>query len=150
MPPLIRAPSLALAALICTCAGCVRQPPDDPRRPVVAAYANLVSATYRDTLESARALDQAIDELLAHPSEQTLDAARQRWRAARIPYSYSEAFRFYAGPIDGENGPEGQLNGWPLDENHIDAVRKDLYNASPGLDIVGNAKQFPDITPELI
>ena len=71
-------------------------------------------------------------------------------RQARIPYGYSEAFRFYAGPIDGEGGPEGQLNGWPLDENHIDAVRADRYNAAPGANIIGDAKAFPEITPELI
>ena len=82
--------------------------------------------------------------------KQSLDAARQRWKEARIPYGYSEAFRFYAGPIDAEGGPEGQLNGWPLDENHIDAVRAERYNAAPGANIIGDAKAFPEITPELI
>jgi putative iron-regulated protein len=117
---------------------------------VLETYAHLVLATYEDTLGAAHELDAAIDALLANPSEATLNAARERWRAARVPYDYSEAFRFYAGPIDGEGGPEGEVNGWPLDENHIDAVRNDRYNAAPGLDIVGNAKGFPAITPELI
>src|SRR5262245_1291443 len=141
---------IALAMLLLLAiGGCNRKPPDDPRRPVVEAYAELVLATYQDTLASLQALDRAVDELLAKPSAATLDAARERWRAARIPYSYSEAFRFYNGPIDGENGPEGQINGWPLDENHIDAVRPG-YNAAPGLDIIGNATSFPQITPELV
>jgi putative iron-regulated protein len=121
-----------------------------PRRAVLDTYSQIVLATYEDTLASARDLDTAIDALLATPNEQTLAAARERWRAARVFYSYSEAFRFYGGPIDGEGGPEGQLNAWPLDENHIDAVRTDRYNASPGVDIVGNLAEFPDITPELI
>ena len=34
-------------------------------------------------------------------------------------------------------GPEPQINGWPLDENHIDAVQPAAYNAAPGLNIVG-------------
>jgi putative iron-regulated protein len=140
----VAALSLSLAA------GCTRSESKDPRRPVLETYAQIVLATYEDTLAAARELDAAIDDLLASPSEETLNAARERWRAARIPYSYSEAFRFYAGPIDGETGPEGQLNGWPLDENHIDAVAVDSYNAAAGLNIISDAKSFPEITPELI
>lgn len=131
-------------------AGCTRTEPKDPRQPVLETYAQIVSATYEDTLTTMRALDGAIDALLASPSEATLNAARERWRAARIPYSYTEAFRFYAGPIDSETGPEGQLNGWPLDENHIDAVVVDKYNAAPGLNIIGDAAGFPEITTELL
>ena len=147
----LRSPASAvvLAALISVCAACSRQV-DDPRRPVAESYATLVLATYDDAIVTARSLDEAVDRLLGSPSQESLDQARERWRAARIPYSYSEAFRFYGGPIDAEDGPEGQLNGWPLDENHIDAVLKDRYNAAPGLDIVGNTKSFPEITPELI
>lgn len=142
----------AAAAALCLslAAGCTRTEPQDARIPVLENYSAIVLATYEDTLIGARELDKAIDALLANPSEQTLNAARDRWKAARIPYAYSEAFRFYGGPIDGEHGPEGQLNGWPLDENHIDAVALDKYNAAPGLNIVGDAKRFPEITPELI
>jgi putative iron-regulated protein len=142
--------ALAAALTLSLAVGCSRPESKDPRRPVLETYAQIVLATYEDTIAAARELDTAIDALLANPSEQTLNAARERWRAARIPYAYTEAFRFYGGPIDGETGPEGQLNGWPLDENHIDAVALDKYNAAPGLDIVGDAKSFPEITPELI
>ena len=141
---------MAILALIYMCAGCTRKPPDDPRRPVVETYAAIVHATYEDTLNAARALDAAVDALLAQPGEVTLQQARERWREARVLYSYSEAFRFYGGPIDAAGGPEPQLNGWPLDENHIDAVPTDTYNAAPGLNIIGDASSFPDITPELI
>jgi putative iron-regulated protein len=142
----------AAAATLCLAlaTGCTRTEPRDPRQPVLENYAQIVLATYEDTLATARELDEAVDALLANPSEETLNAARERWRAARIPYAYSEAFRFYGGPIDNEHGPEGQLNGWPLDENHIDAVALDKYNAAPGLNIIGDAKTFPEITPELI
>jgi putative iron-regulated protein len=150
MFPSTRVAAAAMLALIYMCSGCTRAPTDDPRRPVVGAYASIVHATYEDTLLGARALDQAIDQLLAQPGAETLESARQRWREARVPYSYSEAFRFYAGPIDAEGGPEPQMNGWPLDENHIDAVQTDAYNAAPGLNIIGDAKAFPAITPELI
>jgi putative iron-regulated protein len=143
--------SAAAAALCLSLAtGCSRAEPQDSRQPVLENYAQIVLATYEDTISAARELDKAIDALLANPSEATLNAARERWKAARIPYAYTEAFRFYAGPIDSEHGPEGQLNGWPLDENHIDAVVVDKYNAAPGLNIVGDAKTFPEITSELI
>lgn len=145
---------LKSAAAVTVClslaAGCTRTQPPDTRVPVLENYAAIVLATYEDTITTARALDAAVDALLANPSEQTLNAARESWKAARIPYGYSEAFRFYGGPIDSEHGPEGQLNGWPLDENHIDAVALDKYNAAPGLNIIGNPKQFPAITPQLI
>ena len=135
--------SAALAAavlLYVVIGGCTRREPDDPRRAAVDTYAQIVSATYEDSLAAARALDLAVDALLANPGKDSLDAARQRWKEARIPYGYSEAFRFYAGPIDAEGGPEGQLNGWPLDENHIDAVRAERYNAAPGANIIGERK----------
>lgn len=69
--------------------------------------------------------------------------------STRAPYSRSEAFRFYGGPIDREGGPENRINGWPLDENHIDAVDLEHYGAAPGANIIGNPTRFPDITPEL-
>ena len=152
MPVPFRRAAVAVAAFIYVCAGsgCARRDPPDARRPVLDTYAQLVLATYEDTLAGARDLDVAIDALIAHPSEATLNAARERWRAARIPYGYSEAFRFYAGPIDGQGGLEPEINAWPLDENQIDAVRIDLYNAAPGLNIVGNPQEFPQITPELV
>lgn len=147
----VKAGWLALISLSVMClTACNREPTEDPRRPVVVTYADLVLHSYEDALRGARELDRAIDELLARPSEATLKRARERWRAARLSYGRTEAFRFYGGPIDHEGGPEGRVNGWPLDENHIDAVAAERYNAAPGLDIVGNAQRFPQITPDLI
>lgn len=148
LTPLLRSLP-AVLALVALCAGCTSRTPDDPRRAVLENYADIVLATYEDSLSAARELQQAIEALLADPSETTLEAARASWRAARIPYSASEAFRFYGGPIDTEDGPEPRLNGWPLDENHIDAVAE-TYNAAPGIDIIGSPDAFPEITPELI
>jgi putative iron-regulated protein len=146
----IRLAGIAVTAASFVLFGCSREPAEDPRRPIVEIYADIVLATYEDCLTTLQTLDSAIDALLASPSEANLNAARQRWIEARVPYSRSEAFRFYAGPIDREGGPEGQINGWPLDENHIDAVVLDKYGAAPGLNIIGNAEQFPTITAELI
>jgi len=144
-----RCAAWVLALLTYLLAGCT--PSDDPRRAVIATYADIVLATYEDSIATARELEQSVDVLVASPSEATLEAARERWRAARIPYGYSEAFRFYGGPIDDEeDGPEGRINGWPLDENHIDFVHTETYNAAPGANIIGDAERYPEITPELI
>jgi putative iron-regulated protein len=89
----------------------------------VAQYAEIVSASYDDSLASARELDTSIAAFIAAPSAAGLTAAKNRWLDAREPYLQTEVYRFYDGPIDNaEDGPEGLLNAWPLDENYIDYV----------------------------
>jgi putative iron-regulated protein len=90
--------------------------------PVLSHHANLVSATYDDTLQSALALQKSIAAFLASPSQVGLDAARKAWLQAREFYGLTEAFRFYGGPIDDDNGPEGRINAWPMDESYVDYV----------------------------
>jgi len=67
-------------------------------------------------------MQKAVKAFTATPSQQTLDAARKAWLDAREFYGQTEAFRFYGGPIDDDNGPEGQLNAWPMDESYVDYV----------------------------
>jgi len=93
---------------------------------VVANYAEIAEASYADSIETAETLDAAIQALVADPSEATLTAAREAWLDSREPYLQTEVYRFYDGPIDNpEDGPEGLLNAWPLDENYIDYVDGD-------------------------
>ena len=90
---------------------------------VVTQYAEIVSASYSDALTSARALDTSVTSFVAAPSAAGLTAAKTAWLASREPYLQTEVYRFYDGPIDNaEDGPEGLLNAWPLDENYIDYV----------------------------
>jgi putative iron-regulated protein len=91
-------------------------------RPVLSHYAELVHANYSDTLASAEKMRAAIHAFLAAPSAETQAAARDAWRAAREFYDQTDAFRFYGGPIDDANGPEGRLNAWPMDESYVDGV----------------------------
>ena len=86
-------------------------------------YAALVQASYEDAFGAAQALQQAVTAFTAAPSAEGLAAARQAWLAAREWYGQTEAFRFYAGPIDDDKGPEGRLNAWPLDESYVDYVK---------------------------
>lgn len=93
--------------------------------PVVAQYAVIVDANYTDSVTKAQALKVAVDAFVASPDEAKLEAARDAWLAARDPYGQTEVYRFYGGPIDDEDGPEGQLNAWPMDEAYVDYVEGD-------------------------
>ncbi|QCB47729.1 iron-regulated protein [Hydrogenophaga sp. PAMC20947] len=102
---------------------------------VARHYAALVFANYSDTLASAQDLQAAIAVFVKSPSEDGLKQARQAWRDAREFYGQTEAFRFYGGPIDDKNGPEGQINAWPLDEAYVDYVE-----GKPKAGLVNNLK----------
>lgn len=88
----------------------------------VSTYSQIVYASYQDSLTAAEELDAALAAFIATPSAATHQAAQTAWLASREPYLQTEVYRFYQGPIDAEDGPEGLLNAWPLDENHIDYV----------------------------
>lgn len=89
---------------------------------VVQHYSTLVYANYSDSMAAAQTMQKAIDAFIAKPSQATQDAARKAWLQAREFYGQTEAFRFYDGPIDNEEGPEGQINAWPMDESYVDYV----------------------------
>jgi putative iron-regulated protein len=102
---------------------------------VTQHYSSMVFANYSDVQTSAQALQKSIQSFVAAPSAQGLEDARQAWLAAREFYGQTEAFRFYSGPIDDDNGPEGRLNAWPLDESYIDSVA-----GKPQAGIINNPK----------
>lgn len=119
--------------------------PEADKQAVVDNYAAIVYANYTDALETATNLQNAVNLLIDQPTEENLQAAREAWLIAREPYGQTEAFRFYGGPIDDEDGPEGQLNAWPLDEAYIDYVEGGGNNS-----IIQNEIAFPVINKELI
>ena len=89
---------------------------------VVANYADIAHAGYADSHKRAVDLQQALQALTDRPSAAALEAAKNAWKRARIPYGQTEAFRFYGGPIDDADGPEGLINAWPMDEAYVDYV----------------------------
>ncbi|PLP56221.1 peptidase [Mesorhizobium loti] len=92
----------------------------DPKA-VIKTYSDIALAKYEDSLTTAKALDVAVDALIAKPSQETLDAARTAWKASRVPYQQSEVYRFGNPVVDAW---EGRVNAWPLDEGLIDYVDK--------------------------
>lgn len=130
------------------------------RSAVVEQYASIAHATFEDALFTARALDQATDELIANPNDATLAAARDAWLAARVPYQQSEVFRFGNAIVDDW---EGQLNAWPLDEGLIDYVDTTAYQhelgnggananivASTEINVGGKAIDVSTLSPQLL
>ena len=127
---------------------------------VVLHYADIAEAVYGDSLTTAKSLLTAVDQLVASPSQATLDAAREAWVAARVPYQQSEVYRFGNAIVDEW---EGKVNAWPLDEGLIDYVDSSYGNASEDnglytsniianvtVTINGEAVDASDITPDLI
>lgn len=124
-------------------------PDTDPlaadKRTALQGYASIVYATYTDALSSAKTMQQAIQTFITTPTEANLNSAKAAWLEARQWYGQTEAFRFYGGPIDGENGPEGALNSWPLDESYIDYVE-----GNPNSGIINNLSLYPSISKNLL
>jgi putative iron-regulated protein len=125
---------------------------------VTRHYADIALAGYEDSLTTARALQSAVAALIATPSDETLQAARQAWLAARIPYQQTEAFRFGNPIVDDW---EGRVNAWPLDEGLIDYVGGDYGNeenalatlnviATPKFTLSGTEIDASQINPALI
>ena len=125
---------------------------------VTTHYADLALATYEDSLTTAQALQTAVQALIAAPNDATLQAARDAWKAARVPYQQSEAFRFGNPLVDDW---EGRANSWPLDEGLIDYTSADYGNeenalatlnviATPKFTLSGTEIDATTITPDLI
>lgn len=103
---------------------------------VAGHYAALVHANYQDVLTTAVTMQDAIKAFTVAPSADTQAAARKAWLTAREYYGQTEAFRFYGGPIDNNDGPEGRINAWPMDESYVDSV-----NGKKAAGLVNNRKQ---------
>lgn len=127
---------------------------------VVRTYADIALAEYEDSLTTAKALDVAVDALIAKPSQETLDAAKAAWKAARVPYQQTEVYRFGNAIVDDW---EGRVNAWPLDEGLIDYVdgsygtesdENSLYTANvianKEIEIDGKKVDASKITPEFL
>ena len=108
-------------------------------------YADIVFASYEDSLTLAVELQDAIELFLEDSTEENFTAAKDAWLAAQEPYGQTEVYRFYGGPIDDADGPEALINAWPLDEAYIDYVE-----GAPEAGVINNTEDYPEITPDLL
>ncbi len=127
---------------------------------VLDTYANIAAAGYEDSAASARALQGAVQALTSDPSPEALQAAKEAWLKARLPYQQTEVYRFGNPIVDDW---EGKVNAWPLDEGLIDYVDSDYGGASdenglkalnvianPSFDLSGETVDASSITPEFL
>lgn len=118
------------------------------KKEVITNYANIVYQNYQDAYSDAVVLETAINDFTAEPTEEKFNTVKTRWKEARESYGTTEAFRFANGPIDDEDGPEGLINAWPLDENYIDYVDNNGTIQNGG--IINSTALYPEITKELL
>ncbi|PRY92887.1 imelysin [Hasllibacter halocynthiae] len=130
---------------------------------VLTTYADIAEAAYGDALSTARTLQEAVDAFLAEPSAEGLQAAKDAWLAARVPYQQTEVYRFGNPIVDDW---EGKVNAWPLDEGLIDYVAAEgsapleghdenpaaglNVIANPSFDLSGETVDASAITPALL
>ncbi len=115
---------------------------------VLEQYSDLVLDAYQAAYNDAVAMQTAIDNFVADPTAANMQLAKNAWLTARESYGPTEAFRFANGPIDvigTEEGPEGLLNSWPLDEAYIDYV-EGAANAG----IINDPAGFPDLSKDFL
>lgn len=94
---------------------------------VLNTNADIALAAYIDSVETAKALKTALATFKTTPDATNLEAAKKAWLVSREPYGQTEVYRFRNSPIDSsdyasEDGPEGDINAWPLGEALIDYV----------------------------
>ena len=94
---------------------------------VLETNADIALAAYSDSVDTAIALKDAIATFKTTPNAANFTAAKEAWLVSREPYGQTEVYRFRLSPIDStdyaeEDGPEGDINAWPLGEALIDYV----------------------------
>jgi len=115
---------LAISALAFL-AGCADDNPVDQQsspelQPALSHTTNsVIIPVYADLDANAGLLLAAVSSLEATPTQPLLEAVRNAWRAARVPWENSEAFLF--GPVDTE-GIDPSMDSWPVNEIDLAAV----------------------------
>ena len=125
---------------------------------LLLSYTDIAHAAYKDSLETAKALQTAVNAYVDMPNDTTLQAAKAAYRVARIPYSQTEVFRFDEGfvsandkrAIDNVDGWEAQVNAWPLDEALIDYVDDSYEGEYNSKDNIINSDFGHEYTKKLI
>ncbi len=150
--------ALLLALTMLIAAGCEEDDEPDNFTPTLEAaiitYSDIVLANYTDSRNDAQDLLNAVNTFVNNPTQANHDAAKQAWLDAQESYGQTEVFRFYGGPIDDDDGPEGQLNAWPLDESLIDYVNGAVNGDDPadndGTNIINSPGDVPTIDKSVI
>lgn len=80
---------------------------------------DVILSTYQELFDKTQALVNTLVILESDQALANLDAAKQAWRDARVPWEQSEGFLF--GPVD-QQGIDPAIDSWPVNEPDLDAV----------------------------
>ena len=133
---------MKLATTTALCTACLTAVPAlADKAAVLDTYADIAQATYEDSLTTAKALQDAVNTLVQSPSAENLQAAKDAWLSARVPYQQTEVYRFGNAIVDDW---EGKVNAWPLDEGLIDYVDASYggptdENPAAALNVIANS-----------
>ena len=86
---------------------------------MLEGYRHFAETRYRQSVDGIVALQASLQGLEASPGPEALEAAREAWRRARIPYAQSEVLRFGNWFVD---EADARINAWPVDEGVLDYV----------------------------
>ena len=81
---------------------------------------NVIIPTYTELNGKTKALETALTALEKSPSNATLTAARQAWKAARSPWEQSEGFLY--GPVKLPEDLDEAMDTWPVDVQKMNTV----------------------------
>jgi putative iron-regulated protein len=135
----------SLIILLLCFTSCEKDEIDSQKKEALKTYSEIVLATYTDSYDKVKELQLKINDFVATPTQSKFEACKAAWKEARIPYGQTEGFRFYGGPIDSEEGPEGLINGWPMDESYVDYVQ-----GKSEAGIINNVIKYPSITKDIL
>jgi putative iron-regulated protein len=85
---------------------------------------DVILETYKELDLRAKTLVNALVTLEKNQTAPNLEAARQAWRDARVPWEQSEGFLF--GPVD-QQGLDPSIDSWPVNQPDLDAVLKSNF-----------------------
>lgn len=121
--PRLRLTTLTFAVLAATMlwSGCAARGEGDTRRELLSEWSTQLIVPLYEQLDSrAATLQESLVALCESPNEATLQDARRRWRATRVPLKQAEVFAF--GPFSRSEyeqiGP--QLDSWPAKNDRVE------------------------------
>jgi len=109
-------------------------------------YADIAHATYKDAVDGALELKATLEVFTDNPTQLGLEACRDAWVLAHIPYSQAEIFTGAQGPVDeGDVNYQVRINSWDFNPAFIDYLSDSL---SAGL--INDTASYPIIDGTLL
>ena len=120
---------------------------DETKAAFAENYAVIAHAMYQDAYTQSEALRELIYSFVANPTIPGLQACKDAWVIAHIPYSQAEVLQFPGSPVRSSGSAilQERINAWNFTPAHIDYV-KDSLEAG----IINQVSKYPQIDAALL